>query len=534
MPRTDYNDISSNETSPIQHHSTNTIESLLPPNITLDTNLALSIPPPSTNQTPPTQEAMVSPLALRLLIFFIPPSSPLYPHPYLSSIHDLPPRSSNPLPQTLSQGSQTLLLPKPMDFEPSNLPINLSSAKISAQHEPFLRKEQVFVRAHPPSPDHAVDVPEIESAQPELASVVPVPKPLHPDHVPHFSNGNPNEDPEEGQEEESEEEELEEIDIEEDSKDEMDGPELIFPYEAMGLPNPPPIDSDTSSDSEPEDVTAATVVDLYIHVMTMTLNEYLSSISLCCDRIKPSKRMYQVAIERLITKRVAAALAKDRATRENAKGPACGARGPIDEGAVEMTRWFEKLEMVFGISECAERNKVKFVAAMLQGRALTWDEIQRMEQELWGLKVKDSDISAYTTCFHELALPCPTMVEPKYKKIEAYIHGLSEDIKGDIIYFRPANINEAVHMAHNLMTQRVQARAQRATESNMREWENFQGGNNNNHRNNNHHNQQNNIRQGNERAITNASTEREKGDTLGASAQIRTISKSGMLVVEPM
>ncbi|GJV85702.1 putative reverse transcriptase domain-containing protein, partial [Tanacetum coccineum] len=42
------------------------------------------------------------------------------------------------------------------------------------------------------------------------------------------------------------------------------------------------------------------------------------------------------------------------------------------EGAVELSRWFEKTEMVFGTSECTEARKVKFAAATLQGRALTW------------------------------------------------------------------------------------------------------------------------------------------------------------------
>nr|GFB52596.1 putative reverse transcriptase domain-containing protein [Tanacetum cinerariifolium] len=42
------------------------------------------------------------------------------------------------------------------------------------------------------------------------------------------------------------------------------------------------------------------------------------------------------------------------------------------EGAIELCRWFEKSEMVFSISDCAEKNKVKFDAATLQGRALTW------------------------------------------------------------------------------------------------------------------------------------------------------------------
>ncbi|GKA51133.1 putative reverse transcriptase domain-containing protein [Tanacetum coccineum] len=42
------------------------------------------------------------------------------------------------------------------------------------------------------------------------------------------------------------------------------------------------------------------------------------------------------------------------------------------ERAVELQRWFEKTESVFGISECAEGKKVKFTAGTLQGPALTW------------------------------------------------------------------------------------------------------------------------------------------------------------------
>ncbi|GKB08944.1 hypothetical protein Tco_0837256, partial [Tanacetum coccineum] len=42
------------------------------------------------------------------------------------------------------------------------------------------------------------------------------------------------------------------------------------------------------------------------------------------------------------------------------------------EGAVGLCQWFEKLESVFRISDCKERDKVKFPTATLQGRALTW------------------------------------------------------------------------------------------------------------------------------------------------------------------
>ncbi|GKG23746.1 hypothetical protein Tco_0391782, partial [Tanacetum coccineum] len=42
------------------------------------------------------------------------------------------------------------------------------------------------------------------------------------------------------------------------------------------------------------------------------------------------------------------------------------------KGVVGLCQWFEKLESVFRISDCKERDKVKFVTATLQGRVLTW------------------------------------------------------------------------------------------------------------------------------------------------------------------
>ncbi|GKA70603.1 putative reverse transcriptase domain-containing protein [Tanacetum coccineum] len=159
------------------------------------------------------------------------------------------------------------------------------------------------------------------------------------------------------------------------------------------------------------------------------------------------------------------------------------------KGAVELSRWFEKTKMVFGNSECAEARKVKFVAATLQGRALTWwnsqvatmgleaanqigwtemrrlmteefcpiEEVQRMEHELWNLKVKEFDITAYTKRFHELVQLCPEMVPSERKKIEAYIRGLTDNIKGTVIGSKPTSLNEAVRMAHALMEQKSQA-----------------------------------------------------------------------------
>ncbi|GKB76824.1 hypothetical protein Tco_0943719, partial [Tanacetum coccineum] len=94
------------------------------------------------------------------------------------------------------------------------------------------------------------------------------------------------------------------------------------------------------------------------------------------------------------------------------------------EGDVGLCQWFEKLEYVFRISDCKERDKVKFATATLQGCALTWwngriasmgidaangtpwtevrkwmteefcprSVLQRLEQELYNLKLKGTDI----------------------------------------------------------------------------------------------------------------------------------------------
>ncbi|GJU64490.1 hypothetical protein Tco_1246325 [Tanacetum coccineum] len=59
--------------------------------------------------------------------------------------------------------------------------------------------------------------------------------------------------------------------------------------------------------------------------------------------------------------------------------------------------------------------------------------------------------SSCDSYFNELALMCPRMVEPKRVKVDAYIRGLIDNIKGEVTSSKPANLNEAVRMAHKLM-----------------------------------------------------------------------------------
>ncbi|GJX36785.1 reverse transcriptase domain-containing protein [Tanacetum coccineum] len=104
------------------------------------------------------------------------------------------------------------------------------------------------------------------------------------------------------------------------------------------------------------------------------------------------------------------------------------------EGVVGLTRWFEKMETVFNISNCPPNYQVKYATCTLQDSALTWwnshkktidvdaayvmnwvgiirlmtevycprNEIQKMETELLNLIVKGNDLTAYTQRFQEL------------------------------------------------------------------------------------------------------------------------------------
>nr|GEX49484.1 putative reverse transcriptase domain-containing protein [Tanacetum cinerariifolium] len=84
--------------------------------------------------------------------------------------------------------------------------------------------------------------------------------------------------------------------------------------------------------------------------------------------------------------------------------------------------------------------------------------------ELWNLKVKEYNIVAYTQRFNELALMCPRIVEPKKVKVDAYILGLTDNIKGEVTSSRSANPSKAMYMAHKLMDQKAQARDERILE----------------------------------------------------------------------
>ncbi|GJZ25105.1 putative reverse transcriptase domain-containing protein [Tanacetum coccineum] len=102
------------------------------------------------------------------------------------------------------------------------------------------------------------------------------------------------------------------------------------------------------------------------------------------------------------------------------------------------------------------------------------------------------------------------MVEPERVKVDAYIRGWTDNIKGKVTSSKPANLNESVRMAHKLMEQKSQARDERILKGKKQKWESFQSRNSSgksNHKDNLHQTLQNNQKQGNTRAMVIAHTD---------------------------
>ncbi|GJS09605.1 reverse transcriptase domain-containing protein [Tanacetum coccineum] len=186
------------------------------------------------------------------------------------------------------------------------------------------------------------------------------------------------------------------------------------------------------------------------------------------------------------------------------------------KGAVGLTRWFEKLESQFGISNVAEGDRVKFASSTLLDSALTWwnvyvrsvtldtahatpwsdfkamfirkycprNEVKQMENELWNLKVKGTNLTAYNQRFQELILLCPEMVPNTDRLLERYIEGLPLNIKGNVTSSKPVDLHEAIEMAQGLMYQVVQELGENSGDK--RKW-------NGNHYNNNNPNTTSNL-----------------------------------------
>nr|GEV24260.1 hypothetical protein [Tanacetum cinerariifolium] len=125
-------------------------------------------------------------------------------------------------------------------------------------------------------------------------------------------------------------------------------------------------------------------------------------------------------IRRMIKENVDAAIDVEQARQANVRNDVRGS-GPVrGQDAAPAAREYTFAEFM----KC---NPTIFM--LMTAEFCLIEEIRRMEHELWNLKVKEYNIVAYTQRFIELALMCPRMVEPERVNVDAYIRGLTDNIK---------------------------------------------------------------------------------------------------------
>ncbi|GJX99247.1 hypothetical protein Tco_0356266 [Tanacetum coccineum] len=119
------------------------------------------------------------------------------------------------------------------------------------------------------------------------------------------------------------------------------------------------------------------------------------------------------------------------------------------KGVFELTQWFEKIEIVFSISNCSVENQIKFSTCTLLGSDLTW----------WNSHVR--------TIGHDVA-----MFPEESDKIERYVVGLPDMIHGSVVASKPKTMQEAIEMATELMDKKIRTFVERQTENKRKQDDN--------------------------------------------------------------
>nr|GEU37920.1 putative reverse transcriptase domain-containing protein [Tanacetum cinerariifolium] len=137
------------------------------------------------------------------------------------------------------------------------------------------------------------------------------------------------------------------------------------------------------------------------------------------------------------------------------------------KGVVRLTRWFEKMETVFHISNYPQKYQVKYASCTLQNSALTWWNPHK--------RIVGTD-AAYAMSWKThiklmikgIVLLYIKMVPDEEDMVEKFIGGLSDNIQGNVIVAKPKRLQDAIRIANNLMNKKLKGYAARNAENKRR------------------------------------------------------------------
>ncbi|GJT96979.1 putative reverse transcriptase domain-containing protein [Tanacetum coccineum] len=115
-----------------------------------------------------------------------------------------------------------------------------------------------------------------------------------------------------------------------------------------------------------------------------------------------------------------------------------GGNGNGNEGVVGLTRWFEKMETVFNISNCPPKYQVKYATCTLQDNALTWwNSHKRTVGVEAAYAMNWVELMKLMTEVSGVDFLCTRMVPDEEDRVERFIGGLPDNIQGNVIAANP-------------------------------------------------------------------------------------------------
>ncbi|GKE56019.1 hypothetical protein Tco_1495204, partial [Tanacetum coccineum] len=166
------------------------------------------------------------------------------------------------------------------------------------------------------------------------------------------------------------------------------------------------------------------------------------------EPIMPPKSalMTQAAMRHLIKESVDADIAAERERQAKVRNDASGSR-PV-KGQV----------IAHAVCECTFAGFMKCNPTVFRGveGAITSMGLETVNRMPW-TEMKQL-MTAEFCPMEEIQCMEHKMVKPERVKVDVYIRGLTDNIKGEVTSSKPVVLNEAVRMAHKLMEQKSQAR----------------------------------------------------------------------------
>nr|GEU35473.1 hypothetical protein [Tanacetum cinerariifolium] len=130
------------------------------------------------------------------------------------------------------------------------------------------------------------------------------------------------------------------------------------------------------------------------------------------------------------------------------------------KGIVRLTRWFEKMETVFNISNYPPKYQVKYATCTLQNSALTWWNSHK--------RTIGVDVSYALKWAEIMKLMTEVMVPDEEDRVERFIRGLPDNIQGNVIAADPTRLQDAIRIANHLMDKKLQGYAARSADNKRR------------------------------------------------------------------